>query len=623
MTNNNNIQDNLSEAPILPENKQINHDDDTLLPFDYKRQEKSIIKVVGVGGGGGNAVKHMYTEGIQDVSFLLINTDRTALEGSSVPDRLQIGPGLGAGAKPEVAKQYALESVDDIRAALDDGTEMVFITAGMGGGTGTGAAPIVAQVAKEMGILTVAIVTIPFKFEGPRKINMALKGVEEIRQFVDALLIVNNDRLINIYPDLTFFNAFSKADDTLSIAARSISEIVTKEGYINLDFADVDTTLRNSGVAIISTGHGEGEKRLTQAIKDAISSPLLLGKDIHTAQHLLFNICFSSQSPATMQEMSELNDFVSQFENEGIEVIWGAQVDDGLGEKIKMIILASGFDMNDISTPSAPEVTKEPIPTPELSPNIDPCPTQGSTPINHTVSPKPQPEENISPNKEEVIQQQPEIVEEEESIQTANNLEHIDVTTPNVPAQQEPEIIETAFEQKNENADVEQAHTEQDTSEGLEQNLNNEKIEDAPIINNPIQEVKQQTHTETEAQDEQTVSVSAPTTPAIQEIQKPVTTTTTSTSYPKPKVAKTIDEGIENIGRYYGEEVAAGFASQVARAAYYTLDDSDLDNETLIERLEQLPAYNRRRSDLTSLKQINYEDPNSLAGPDGTIQFNH
>lgn len=615
------MQDNLSAAPILPENKQINHDDDTLLPFDYKRQEKSIIKVVGVGGGGGNAVKHMYTEGIQDVSFLLINTDRTALEGSSVPDRLQIGPGLGAGAKPEVAKQYALESVDDIRAALDDGTEMVFITAGMGGGTGTGAAPIVAQVAKEMGILTVAIVTIPFKFEGPRKINMALKGVEEIRQFVDALLIVNNDRLINIYPDLTFFNAFSKADDTLSIAARSISEIVTKEGYINLDFADVDTTLRNSGVAIISTGHGEGEKRLTQAIKDAISSPLLLGKDIHTAQHLLFNICFSSQSPATMQEMSELNDFVSQFENEGIEVIWGAQVEDSLGEKIKMIILASGFDMNDISTSSAPEVVKEQIPTPELSPNIDPCPTIDTPTINHTISPKPKPEENISPNKEEVIQQQPVIVEKEETTETANSAEVLEITTQEAPDLQELRTIDTTSEQKNEDEVVLQTHIEKVTSE--DQKRNNEEIQDTPVIDKPILEVKQQTQTETEAQYEQNVSVPASNSPAIQEIPKSVTTPSSTPPYPKPKVAKTIDEGIENISRYYGEEVAAGIATQAARAAYYTLDDSDLDNETLIERLEQLPAYNRRRSDLTSLKQINYEDPNSLAGPDGTIQFNH
>lgn len=612
------MQDNISSAPILPANKQINHDDDTLLPFDYKRQEKSIIKVVGVGGGGGNAVKHMYTEGIQDVSFLLINTDRTALEGSSVPDKLQIGPGLGAGAKPDVAKQYALESVDDIRAALDDGTEMVFITAGMGGGTGTGAAPIVAQVAKEMGILTVAIVTIPFKFEGPRKINMALKGVEEIRQFVDALLIVNNDRLINIYPDLTFFNAFSKADDTLSIAARSISEIVTKEGYINLDFADVDTTLRNSGVAIISTGHGEGEKRLTQAIKDAISSPLLLGKDIHTAQHLLFNICFSSQSPATMQEMSELNDFVSQFENEGIEVIWGAQVDDDLGEKIKMIILASGFDMNDISAPSSPETVKEQIPTPELSPNTDPFSMRNNSSPNTTITNRSQPEEIITPTIKK--EEEPQMVSDEIAPTHEEDKSEPQDITPVISEGHEDSTIDTTATLTQEEPQTDpkvQQQPEPETEDVPEKDPNQE---DLPIIDNPEQEVN---HTQKEIFDGQPAPISTHNNPPVQEIPKPITNSPSSVTYPKPKVAKTIDEGIENIGRYYGEEVAAGFATQVARAAYYTLDDSDLDNETLIERLEQLPAYNRRRSDLTSLKQINYEDPNSLAGPDGTIQFNN
>ncbi|MCH5318267.1 MAG: cell division protein FtsZ [Paramuribaculum sp.] len=308
--------------------------------------DKSIyIKVVGVGGGGGNAVNYMYKQGIEGVSFALINTDRMALRSSPVPYKVQIGNGLGAGNKPEKAKRFAEEDIEKIEAMFDDGTEMVFITAGMGGGTGTGAGPVVARVAKEKGLLTIGIVTIPFLFEGESKINKALDGAEEIAKYVDALLIIQNERLAEIYGDLDFINGFAKADETLASAARSISEIITSEGYINLDFNDVDTTLRDGGSAIISTGFGEGENRVSKAIEMALKSPLLKHREIMGSHKLLFNVYFSrnAQQKFQLKEIDELTKFVQTIDK-GVDVIWGAAFDDSLGEQVKITILASGFD---------------------------------------------------------------------------------------------------------------------------------------------------------------------------------------------------------------------------------------------------------------------------------------
>ena len=262
-----------------------------------KTENPCIIKVVGVGGGGGNAINHMYREGIHEVTYVVCNTDKKALNDSPVPNHLQLGKdGLGAGNNPAVGRQRAEESIDDIREMLNDGTRMVFITAGMGGGTGTGAAPVIAQCAKDAGILTVGIVTIPFKFEGNKKINQALDGVEEIAKHVDALLVINNERLREIYPELTVINAFAKADDTLSIAAKSIAEIITMHGTINLDFQDVTTVLKDGGVAIMSTGYGEGENRVSKAIQEALNSPLLNNNDIFNSRKVLLNINFCSDS---------------------------------------------------------------------------------------------------------------------------------------------------------------------------------------------------------------------------------------------------------------------------------------------------------------------------------------
>ena len=250
-------------------------------------RQENIIKVIGVGGGGNNAISHMYEQGIQHVSFVIINTDRQALNNSPVPTRVLIGnDGLGAGNNPEVARVAAEESAEEIAKLFDDETKMVFITAGMGGGTGTGAAPVVARIAHEKGMLTIGIVTIPFLFEGQKKILKALDGAEEMSKYVDAILVVNNEQLTEIYSDLNWMNAFGKADDTLTDAARSISELITSEGYMNLDFKDVNTTLKDGGAAIISTGYGEGEHRVTKAINDALHSPLLKNRDIFGSKQI-------------------------------------------------------------------------------------------------------------------------------------------------------------------------------------------------------------------------------------------------------------------------------------------------------------------------------------------------
>jgi cell division protein FtsZ len=325
--------------------------DDTILDFQLETRTEAIIKVIGVGGGGGNAVNHMFLEGIHNVSFALCNTDNQALMESPVPVKIQLGEhttgGLGAGNRPDIARSAAEESIDAIRDLLSDGTRMAFITAGMGGGTGTGAAPVVAKVAKDMGILTVGIVTIPFVFEGPKKIIQALKGVEEIAANVDALLVINNERLRDIYHDLTMMNAFAKADDTLTIAAKSIAEIITVHGYVNLDFADVYTTLKDGGVAIMSRGVGKGKNRVEEAIRDALHSPLLNNNDVFSAKKILINLSFGEKNPLMMEEMNALHEFMSKFSRE-IEVIWGAALEDDLTDEVKITLLATGFSITSV-----------------------------------------------------------------------------------------------------------------------------------------------------------------------------------------------------------------------------------------------------------------------------------
>ena len=325
--------------------------DDKIYDFDMAKAPQTIIKVIGVGGGGGNAVSNMYREGIRDVSFVLCNTDNQALQKSEVPDKLLIGQnkthGLGSGNVPEVGKAAAIESEGEIRKMLDDGTRMAFVTAGMGGGTGTGAGPVVAKISKDMGILTVGIVTIPFVFEGRPKIVKALRGVREMAQNVDSLLVINNERLRN-FKDMPIPQANRKADETLTIAAKSIAEIVTTNLEQNVDFADVDTTMRNSGVALISIGFGEGEGRLHQAINEALENTLVNDvNNIFNAQRVAFVIYYSHEDELRISEMTDIHNFMSQFKTE-YEVKWGHGYDDSLGHKIKITILVTGFGLEDI-----------------------------------------------------------------------------------------------------------------------------------------------------------------------------------------------------------------------------------------------------------------------------------
>ena len=334
-----------------------------LPPIDFgivEDRTMKILKVVGVGGAGCNAVRNMYDEGIEGVSFAVFNTDSKVLAKSPVPVKLQLGEGLGAGANPEVGKSEAENNIDDIRTLLNDGTKMVFITAGMGGGTGTGAAPVVAQIAQELGILTVAIVTIPFYFERKKKIVKALKGVEELRKYVDAMLVINNERLCDVYSDspISLNEAFKRADDVLKEAVKGISELITfhSDGNINLDFRDVETTTRKGGGAIMAIGRASGNKRIERAIIDALDSPLLCGNDINKAKKILFNIYASTEHQIFVNEMQEIDEFFDQLDPD-IEVIWGTSTDDSLGEDAKVTILATGID-NEFTEPKEEKLSE-------------------------------------------------------------------------------------------------------------------------------------------------------------------------------------------------------------------------------------------------------------------------
>lgn len=323
------------------------------LPFDIPTDAPRIIKVIGVGGGGSNAVENMYEKGIHNVSFAICNTDRQALFHSNIPVKVQLGEstteGLGAGNDPNVARLAAEESRESIKQLFEDGTKMAFITAGMGGGTGTGAAPVVAEIAKSMNILTIGIVTIPFRFEMGKKIKQALRGVAEIAKHVDALLVINNERLLDIYPKLDIEEGFRKVDEVLTTATKSIAEIITARGKINLDFRDVKKVLKNGGVAIMSYGIESGENRLDKAFRKAMHSPLLNNNDIYKSKKLLFNIYYNPNEPMLVEEINAVNHFMEQFEYENIEVIWGLSKDCELNKgEVKVTVLATGFGMNNI-----------------------------------------------------------------------------------------------------------------------------------------------------------------------------------------------------------------------------------------------------------------------------------
>ena len=332
--------------------------------FDIQKINKSIIKVIGVGGGGSNAVNHMFNQGIRDVEFVVCNTDAQALKSSPVPNRLQIGvnltSGLGAGANPEKGRNAALESKEEIRDLLSDTTKMVFITAGMGGGTGTGAAPVIAKVAKELEILTVGIVTAPFAFEGKKKTLAAQQGIDELRENCDSVLVILNDKLREIYGNLPIRAAFAQADNILTTAAKGIAEIITVPGYVNVDFEDVKTVMKNSGASVMGSAEAEGENRARRAAEEAISSPLLNARDIHGAQKLLLSIISGDQAELQMDELTEIIEYIQEKAGEEGEVIFGHGVDPDLKENIRVTIIATGFEEDEVK-PQPKENTKKVI----------------------------------------------------------------------------------------------------------------------------------------------------------------------------------------------------------------------------------------------------------------------
>ena len=344
---------------------------DILLELTVPEQEESIIKVIGVGGGGSNAVNHMCMQGIRGVEFVICNTDIQALRVSPVKNRIQIGreltEGLGAGSLPERGKQSAMESLEYLRTILERNTKMVFITAGMGGGTGTGAAPVIAKLARELEILTIGIVTVPFSFEGSRRVEQAMRGVDELENYVDALLIICNDKLRDMYGDLKLSQAFAMADNVLTIAAKSIAEIITLRGYVQVDFADVEVVMRKSGVALMGAGEAAGEDRAMEAVKAALNSPLLNSNDIRGASNILLNMLYGSKE-VTMDEITLITKYVKELVGSEVDVIWGAGKDDSLDEELHVAIIATGFHSVPVEKKKMRERTfkKEEVPDLEM-----------------------------------------------------------------------------------------------------------------------------------------------------------------------------------------------------------------------------------------------------------------
>ncbi|RZS94676.1 cell division protein FtsZ [Cecembia calidifontis] len=333
--------------------------------FDLPKNHKSIIKVIGVGGGGSNAVNHMYNMGIKDVEFVVVNTDAQALKSSPVPLKLQLGAnlteGLGAGANPEKGRSAALESKEDIRTLLSDNTKMVFITAGMGGGTGTGAAPVIAKIAKDMDILTVGIVTAPFVFEGRKKMQAAQQGIEALKESCDTVLVILNDKLREIYGNLAIRSAFAKADNVLTTAAKSIAEIITVHQDVNVDFEDVKTVMKDAGAAVMGSATEEGDGRAIRAAEKAIASPLLNNVDIKGAQKILLSIMSGEEDELSMDELSEITEYIQERAGDNADVIFGQGIDQELGKGIRVTVIATGFEMGKLSEVSPAKETETKI----------------------------------------------------------------------------------------------------------------------------------------------------------------------------------------------------------------------------------------------------------------------
>ncbi len=429
--------------------------------FEIPQRHKSIIKVIGVGGGGSNAVNHMYNQGIKDVEFVVCNTDAQALKSSPVPNRLQIGSalteGLGAGANPEKGKGAALESKEDIRELLNDDTKMVFITAGMGGGTGTGAAPVIAKVAREMDILTVGIVTAPFSFEGRKKTAAANHGIEELKESCDTVLVILNDKLREIHGNLAISKAFAEADNVLTTAAKGIAEIITVPGYVNVDFMDVQTVMKDAGAAVMGSASTEGEGRALRAAEMAISSPLLNSKDIHGAQKILLSIVSGEEAELQMDELMEITEYIQDKAGDEAEVIFGHGIDSDHGQSISVTVIATGF--------SAPELeakigSKRTVIDLETNQKIEPVqqetpkPAQPSEPVQSTLfssgfeKPERKPEvEEESREEEEKGYSFMSSLEENYNIEEVESTQEVPPKAPQEPAiERRNQAIENQFE---------------------------------------------------------------------------------------------------------------------------------------------------------------------------------
>jgi cell division protein FtsZ len=477
---------------ILKLNKYKAH----IMKFDLPKDQASIIKVIGVGGGGSNAVNHMYNQGITGVDFVICNTDAQALELSPIPNKIQLGTtlteGLGAGANPEVGKNAAIEDIENIKSILEKNTKMVFITAGMGGGTGSGAAPVIAEVAREMGILTVGIVTIPFSFEGRRRKAQADEGLLELKKNVDTLLIINNDKLRVMHGNLKMGEAFSKADDILTTAAKGIAEIITVAGYINVDFEDVKTVMKDGGTAIMGSAEGEGENRAIEAVTKALSSPLLNDNEINGANFILLNIT-SGEDEITMDEIDEITDYIQNEAGYTAELIWGNGLDENLGNKVSVTVIATGFgetstdnfDFGKKPEKKVYDLDKTDVPT-TITQSIE-------TPIENTVEETPQDEVSEPFLKKEEETEQPTFEFDNPTNEVESKIDEVDEEKKVVfSLDDSSEEIETKREDISWNlSDVNDDFTEENEIEDVFAPEGTDEIEDSEItFENMEEEVK-------------------------------------------------------------------------------------------------------------------------------------
>lgn len=453
------------------------------MKFEMPNNQNTIIKVIGIGGGGSNAVNHMFKQGINGVDFIICNTDQQALDISPIPTKIRLGgtltKGLGAGANPEVGKNSAIESIEEIKNFLGNETKMIFITAGMGGGTGTGAAPIIAQAAREMGILTVGIVTIPFTFEGRRRKIQGEEGLEFLRQNVDTLLVVCNDRLREMYGNLKMSEAFAKADDILSVAAKSIAEIITVTGYINVDFEDVRTVMKDSGTALMGSAVAEGDDRAIKAVSQALSSPLLNDNDITGANYILLYIT-SGESEITMDEISEITDYIQNETGNTADIIWGNGSDLSLGSKIGVTIIATGFGKKEVLGYTTTQETKKVVRN--LSDDVPTSITQPLTDISENTK-------HTSENKKETSTETEPFLKKQTEPSTFNfKEENITEPSTNTPSSEEkPNVI--VFSLDDDTNEINKKREETLFKEETQPSLN-EKPEEIKPIQTPVYTTK-------------------------------------------------------------------------------------------------------------------------------------